>query len=277
MANGIEINNRSFKSIAAVNMVRLGDGVLMNFPNPTGLTIQEGIEQKEVEGVSETGERVRLYSYPRARKPTAVVSFMHLQPELLALRMGNQLEEASVTASVPIKVWVQKAEYAAKAAGQKGYGVAEDVNLGVAGAPVGSVTRGELSVVLTQAAWANYSSWRTNPLTFAIGANGALRFSDDLVTASDVVSINFPVTETMARISDELAGSFKVDALLVDSTNSVHYLSIFNATIDLANASLDAAADTVELNLFLNTPPGSCRAWNLYSPKTNKGVACAAD
>ncbi|HEY9657682.1 MAG TPA: hypothetical protein V6C65_04395 [Allocoleopsis sp.] len=275
MANGLTINGRSFKAISTVALTRLDDYLIFNWASPSGFQISEGIEQKEQEGLNDYGERVRINNFPIARKPTLTISYQNINPEMISWKMGNYLETGSYTTRFPIRVWVTKAEFPGAASGNRGYGIAEDVSLGTADAPRAAVTRGELSVALTQAAWADYSTWRTDLLTFAVGANGALLFSDDVVTAQDVVTLSIPVAGEMTRISDILVGIHRIEALVVDSLDKVHYLEVYQAIPDLSNAALDFTADTLEINMFLNNPPGYCRAWNMYSPKTNNQVVCA--
>jgi hypothetical protein len=276
MVDGIRINNRSYKSMSRLNIEILGSLLIFNSPVPSGFNLAEGIEQKEQEGKSDNGESVRLFSFPTARKGSLSVSYAHMQDELVALRTGVQLEERSYSTRYPVKLWVTKGEYAPAGEGKLGYGLSEDVNIGTPNGARGSVTRGELSVPITQAVWADYAIWRTNPLQFAIGANGALRFSDDIVAMNDVSSLSIPVTGTVSLFSDKSVGTVRLEALVVDNLDRVHFIEIYNATIDLSDAGVDMGSDTMDLKFFLNTPPGYCRSWNMITPKTNNLVACVA-
>lgn len=278
MANGIQTINVSFKGISPrFTVLQLATGKLFSFPTPQNIVINEGVEQKQQLGKNETGETVRLFSYPTSRQPTATVTFGHMQPEITAMRLGVELEEANYSLMAPgPNLWVTKGEYDGVSNGQYGYGLSEDVNLNQDNAPMASVKRGVISVPLTQRAWNDYDNWRDEQMSFAIGANTALRFSDDIVDAQDVVSTMVPYTSTMTFFSDRSIGALAIAGVVVDSTDRVHILQIYQSTVDLSNAGLDMSADTAELALFLNNPPGSCRAWNLYSPATNNEVACAA-
>lgn len=274
MANGIEERNKSYKGVSRFTIKRLGDGVLYNVPIIANLVINEGIEQKEQSGKNELGETTRLFSYPTARNTTGTASFSHMQPEIIAMKNGVKLDSQSYSARAPFEFWATKAEFAGKDSGSFGFGIAQDVNIGLVNAPVASVKRNDISQNLTQAAWADYNTWRTDSLKYAIGTNMAVRFSDDIVTAQDVVSMQVPITSTMTLLSDETLGAIEIRGLVVDSMNKVHLLEIYQCTIDLQGAGLDMGADTADLNLFINTPPGFCRSWNLLSPQTNNAVAC---
>lgn len=276
MPDGIRINNRSYKSISRLNIEFLDDLIILNSPVPTSFQLSEGIEQREQKGKNDNGESVRLFSFPIARMGTLSVGYEHMQDELAAARLGVRLEERSYSTRYPLKLWVTKAEYAGAEVGKLGYGLSEDVNIGTVNAPRGSVTRGELSVAITQAVWANYSTWRATPRQFAIGENGALRFSDDILAAKDVISLSVPVTGTVSLFSDRSVGTVRIEALVVDNLDRVHFVEVYNATMDLSDAGIDMGADTMDLKFFLNTPPGYCRSWNMITPKTNNLVACVA-
>jgi hypothetical protein len=276
MASGIEINNRSVKGVSRLSLKRLGDGLIYNLPSPMNVAINQGVEQRVQGGRSDTGLMVNLFSYKTGEKPTLTTSFGHYNPELIALRVGNQIETTTIDEYYPLMVWVKKGEYAGASTGKLGFGIAEDVGLSATIKPQASIKEINQSEMLTQEAFASYSSWRSSNKRFAVGANGALAFSDDIVAAQHVVTLLLPMTGAGTRISELSAGAHEVRALVVDNLDDVHLLVVPSCTLDLSGASLDFSAESLELVWFLNSPPGSCKTWNLYSPIANRGVACVA-
>ncbi len=277
MANGLTIGNRTIKSISALSLERISDGLVFNWASPTSFNLSEGIEQREQEVKNETGETVRAGSFVTARRPTLTIGYQNINPEMISWRVGNYLEVGTYTTRMPMRLWVTKGEYAGSPAGFRGFGIAADVNIGTPNAPRAAVTRGEISTALTQAAYADYSTWRTQNLRFAVGANGALRFSNDIVAAQDVVTLSIPLTGEMSRISDLVVGDHRLYAMVVDSLNKIHILEVYQASPDLSGAAVDLSADTLEVTMFLNNPPGFCRAWQMFSPTTNNQLRCAGE
>src|SRR5512147_1182590 len=97
MANGLTINNRSIKAISTLAVTRISDGLVYNWASPSGFSINEGIEQKEQESKNDVGETVRINSFPIARKPTLTITYMNINPEIIAWKMGNQIESGTYT------------------------------------------------------------------------------------------------------------------------------------------------------------------------------------
>ena len=70
-----------------------------------------------------------------------------------------------------------------------------------------SVTRDGLSTQLTQQNFGTFDGTSpANDDSFALGADGALLFSDNLVTNNDVVALLIPHSVTGIRLSDILVG-----------------------------------------------------------------------
>lgn len=279
MANGLDVLNRSLKGMSALAITRSGlnSKVVYNFPKPRNIQIQENIEQKEQEGSNDAGDKVRQGSYGVGRKPTLKISFGYMQPEMIAFKMGQQLETvASLEDRYPKQDWVTQGDFpGATGTGFLGNGVEVDVGLTSTNwneKPWASYTKNEISVPLTQAAWDDYETWRLTMGKFAIGANGARRYSNDLVATQEIVSLSIPHTITGQQISDLLVGSVQIQVAAVNSINKVVFITAYAATVDLSGAGLDFSADGIELDFFLNNPPGKCRAWNMLA--TDLDVKC---
>jgi hypothetical protein len=274
---GLNDFNKSMKGVAQFSLLRLSDNVIYNIATPSNIVISEGIDQMEQMGRNDQGEETRLFSFTKGRKATAEVTFTQMQTEIVALRNGVLLEEKSYTTALPFKFLADRGDIPGVTAGNAGYGIIEDVNIGLPSAPRASVRPGDQSIPLTQQAFAQYSSWRSTPNCFAVGADRAVRISDNLVTQQEVVSMQIPITGTATLLSDKSLGAVSIRGVVVDTTNKIHLLSIPLATIDLSDAGLDLSADTATVKLFLNSVPGACRTWNLASLKTNNLVACVGD
>lgn len=255
----IQILNQSFKGISTLAITRLTDNVVYNWPSPATFNVASNIEEKIQMTRNELGEKARAGTYKMGEMPELTISYEYLQPEMIAYRLGNQLASGNFSTSIPRQVRV----------------IAEDVPAdavtGIYGAltldaeAIASVTRNSVSVPLTRVDTASFVN--TAEDTFAVGAEGALKFSANLVAANEIVTIVTPVSNLAAtHISDLLVGPISVKAKLVTSRNTVTLFEAPNASVNLAGANFDFGGEgTSEIGLYLNNVPGTCRAWNMYN------------
>jgi hypothetical protein len=259
----VSINNRTYFGVSSLALTRIRDGVIYNFPTPDTFVISPNIQQKIQTGRNKQGQSTRLRSYKSGEFPDLLISYTVMRPELISFQVGNELVTGSVGVDIPLLQLIDSTTYPAAAVGFLGHGVVEDV---VASA---STTENNLSVPLTQVPFVAGTPL-VGPLEFSVGEDMALIFSNDLL--GKVVSLSVPCDVTANYWSDLILGDHTVTAALVDTEGQV---TIFNApliTPNLEGSQINTGAETTELRFFLNTPPGACRAFNMY--ETEFKVAC---
>lgn len=266
MAN-IEIANRSFVGLATLTMQRVADGVIYNWPVPNTFNLSTNIEIQQKETRTSQGRKTRAGSFVKGEMPELSINYTYLQPEMIGFQVGNQLAAGTLDTGIPRYLEVTKNEYPGAAAGFLFNGMAEDL-AGV----VGSVlTDAGLSVALTYGTYATFDPTTDN--SFAFGADGALKFSDNLVANRDIVMILAPSTVAGNVLSEAVVGTHRLYATLINDQNKVTLFKAENVTPNLEGTSIEFGGDGgMEIKLYLNNVPGSCRAWDFV--ETDISVAC---
>lgn len=263
----IALNNRSFVGMATLTVERLRDGLVYNFPVPQNFVLIPNIQQKIQLTRDATGREARARTYVTGEQPELTITYQHMRPELISFAVGNELISGSYSTHLPKVLQVLQNNYAAAATGYLGKGVVADA---VSSASYIDATT-NASVALTQQPFASIDV-ATDTLSFAVGLDGALIFSDDVVALKPVVAISIPYTFTANAWGDLLQGDHRITATMVDTENTI---SIFQAplcTVNLQGSQINTASDAFELKFYVNTPPGACRSYNLY--ETTLKVAC---
>jgi hypothetical protein len=264
----ITVNQRTYVGISSLLMKRKSDNVVLTWPVPNTFVLNTNIEQRIQEGRNSQGRKVRTGSYVTGEMPELTISYSYIQPEMISFNTGNQQASGTFGTFIPRLLEVSRDSYAADATGFLLDGVAADA----AGATA-SVTRLGVSVALNRQPFATFDGTSpANDDSFAIGADGALLFSDNLVTNRDVVAILIPNTVTGIKLSDVLVGPHELYATMIDTRNKVSVFEALNVTPNIEGRTLDFGGEGMEISLFVNNLPGECRAWNVLN--TELSVNC---
>lgn len=173
--------NRLYNGIKGIPTdvsLRALDGTerVLVLPNASEVSFDQGIELEEVMAASPLGEMTLVDIYPKARNPKITLKFPKKTPEILGMKMGYAFEETTnmpaIIARNGIKV---TGDIPASLAGYEGFGIAADV----VGAEASYLDENQTSVPLTQVDFA--TAMGSSTLSFAVGLNGAMKFSSDLL------------------------------------------------------------------------------------------------
>jgi hypothetical protein len=260
------IQNRSFKGISNLSIRRIADNLVFNFPKPSGMVLNNPQEQRNIMSRSELGEQVLVGKYTTSRMPTMSVSFASVQPELFAFQGGYLMEKDTLQMAIPKIVRVPDSGIIPAATGTNvlGKGITANATAYASTSETGNITP------LTQNTFEGHATWRTTLNNFAIGADGAIAFSNNLV--GKIVTVVIPATITGSTISEILVGEVVIDCALVNSLNKITLLHVPSALIDPSNNALDANAEGLEMMFTMLTPPGRCTAFDLL--ETDFSVVC---
>ncbi len=249
----------TYKGISNLIITDIETDINYLFPKPDNFSLVPGIQIRQTMTMSNLGTRVPSNQFPVGENPILSISYSHMQPEMIAFALGNTLVTGTFTSHIPKLLLVQQGQYPAAAVGILGNGVVVDA------AAVASIIRNDVSVPLNRQPFAGYETWRDEDDNFGIGLNGALAFSDNIVTEKQVVALSIPYTGTMRKISDIVANPVRISATLVNNRNKVDIIEIPFATPDPSNVQISPGAESMEMRFFVNFLPGSCRAWELYA------------
>jgi hypothetical protein len=151
-----------------------------------------------------------------------------------SLRFLRAITTVAGNATWPLIRSVDAVAYPAQATGFQGFGaVADDANA------VGYVNDSGVLTALTRQPFATFAAATAN--SFAIGANAALKFSDDLVAAKKLVGLSIPYPFTGGAALGTPLPSFKAvltgvlnDTL--DGQRKIFQVAFSRATVDLAQS-----------------------------------------
>lgn len=258
------IGDWTFKGVADLKMRRLADGILLNTPVPQTFRVENGIEQTIQMTKNGQGESTRSNNYIKGRMPTLSIAFSHMNPELLAFRIGNYFETMTVTdMALPYTIRVDKNNFPPATSSNKlGFTIVADEP------SVASATVDHISTPLTQQDFASFAP--ATPMSFAIGDAGAMKFSDDLVAAVATVSVEIPYTVTGLGIGSTIVGPHKVTAKIIGNDNEVVLFQAPNVTVNFDGSGIDVGADTLEIPLFINN--SGCQPYRMLF--TGQYVSC---
>jgi hypothetical protein len=251
----IQIATRTFKGISNLNLTRLSDNTVLNWPAPDNFVLDLGIEQRVQFTRDNTGNRVRAGSYKAGENPSLSISYGFIQPEMISFKIGTQFASQTLSTYLPHQVLVNKTSFAAGAVGTLFNGVVADDSKAIA-----SKTVNGLSVALTQADFATFDGSVDDQ--FALGADGALKFSANLVATQEVVTVSIPADVTGLALSDVVVGAHRLNAKLVDNSNKAFLFEAYSVTPNLEGGSIEFGAENMDIPLFLNSSAG-CSSYNL--------------
>lgn len=262
----IQINTRTFVGISNLLLQRQSDGVIFSWPQPETFVLNTGITEVIQNGRDALGRKVRTNTYVSEEMPELTIQYQYMHPELISFQVGKQMVLGTFDTFIPRSLVVRQAEYAAAATGFLFDGVLAS-EAEAAGALIGAAASytddNGISVALTRQAFSTFNAATDD--SFAVGDDGALKFSTNLVTASTLVTMLIPAPVTGARISETLVGPMRLFATMVDTNSKVSIFEAPNVSANLSGRSVDVGGGSMELALYLNFAAGSCSSWSLLS------------
>lgn len=272
----IAINTRTFVGISDLKIQRQSDGVVYSWPQPETFVLSTNIEQRVQTGRDLQGRMVRLNTYVAGEMPQLSIQYQYLQPEMVAFQIGKQLASGTFDTFIPRSLAVLKEEYAASATGFLFFGVdaTEADAAGILAGASASITKNGVSIKLDRQDFGSFSA--ATPESYAVGDDGAMKFSTDLVETQALVTMLIPAAIAGARLSETLVGPLRLFATMVDTTNRVSLFEAFNCSADLEGRTLDFNSGAVEISLLLANQPGTCGSWAVTQlDETMSKVLCS--
>ena len=217
-------------------------------PTATGIKIDPSDSYKEIEESDCNANKVISIRYLEKSSLNLNIEFGNSSAELKLLALGQRLVLNATDATVPYGLAYINAPdtttptFAASTAGVYGIGVVAD-----AVATASALFNG-VSTPLTQVAFSAFSFAATK--SFAIGADGTMKFSIDL--RGKVVSVGGAL-HTVANVYDTLGGD-QVTILRVqhDFIDTNRLMSIFEAEISLERSGIDLGAPNQSMKGLIN-------------------------
>lgn len=220
-------------------------GKLIVVPSPSEVNFNQGIEMEEVMGVTPLGEQQLVDLYPKTRNPEIVMTFPKKTPAVLGMKMGYAMEEVSGM-QVALRrngVQVDRSSYPAATEGKEGFGILADQEDSAAS----YLNESNLSIPLTLGTFATFDP-DVDLLSFAVGADGALKFSNDLI--GKFVSYEIPYILTQGvMMTEKLFNRFKPTIVVIQNDLKVMAWEYPEALIDQSNGDIDFNESTCEVTM----------------------------
>lgn len=233
-----------------------------------GGTINQGIQEKINTAMTDFGELKFAEIETNQRQVAFTLNYGRINKQNLPLLMGSPLIAEATTAAIYQQTFKAVALTPALTTGQHGFSMVADN----ADSLATSTDAFGKSVPLTRQPFASFVP--ATPLTFAQGANGSYKFSDDLITAGSYVSVYtpYPVADS-ERIGHEGFGLFQVDlqgVLQYQGKKEVYQVRFSEAQLNRQdNSNIDFAASPVPIQ-FRDLSP----ACQIDFRFLNRRVAC---
>jgi hypothetical protein len=190
---------------------------LIVVPNPSDVVYDPGIELTETMTVNGFGDMVRADAEINQKAERITCTFPKKTINVLGMKQWQKPEtDTNILAAYrrnAMKVTVNS--YAAATSGQYGFGVTANVE-----SKASYLDEDGISVPLTQdSVFADFDP-ETTTLGFAVGANRALKFSDDLIGKQ--ISLEVPFTlASGVKLGEELFNRFILSLIVVQNDRKI--------------------------------------------------------
>jgi len=262
----IALNNTTYVGMSNLTLTRLSDNVVYCFPSAQDFVLNTGVSERPQMAKNDLGQTVRARSFPIAQMPVLQVRYNHIRPEMIGFRVGRQMTSAPVpiTTHIPKQMQVMQNSY--------GVGLANLPTSGINPATtVGSRINPSNGSTLPLVRDNDFNGFdHTQQNRFAIAANGAIKFSNNLI--GQVVTLAIGYATQALKLSEQLIGDVRINVALVTTNNTIDFFEAPAATPVLDNAQIQFGGEGMDIGFNLNNIPGRCTPWDIY--QTEQVVAC---
>jgi hypothetical protein len=228
------------------------------------LEADNGLGGEKITDVDNEGYEFNIGTSVNERKATATIAFGGNNFDISALQQGKVIQSVTAKVRMPWKQQVTRDEYSGVTSGKQGTGMAANVN-----------TRGSTideegnTLLLTQQ---DFNTFNPNtPNTFAIGADFARKFSNDLQAAKRFVMLQPEHTVTARTFSEIDLGYLSIVAIYFNDTGTLDYFQADFAKVDVLGSGYKPGEKNPSIKFDL-PPLGGCQPYKVYS--TNELTFC---
>lgn len=242
--------DKARKSVASVAIKQNSTGNIIMTPIAATGTLDTGINIAELSEANCRGEQVRAATFKSEEKPKLQLDYGIITPVMNSLKLDRQMEEITGGTAEYYKIKFRLPSVGntlpANAAGVFGNGLAGgDLSTTVGVSAVASNTFGLSDVVTIAAAAAP-----ADVTTIAIGADGALTFSDDLRNAD--INLLIPYTGVdFAETGSTSYGELSIRVKVINLDLSVTEWVFPQAQVD-PSGSIPFGGDSQTFEFFVN-------------------------
>lgn len=246
----------------------LKTGLVYNWKTPSNITINPNRQTRKTTRRNNLGETVTDDILVQSSDPVATLTYSGFNFEMMSFAMGKQVETGTYDVVQPFQVQAKTATYAAATTGQVGFGVVADA---VTYGSKTDVTGAKKSVPLTQQPFATFTGATDD--SFAVGANRALKFSDNLVEDGAFITLSISRSITGNSMGEPL-NAHEFSGLVVGTDKRVMIIYIPEVIIDPSQGQFDPSSEQLQIPMQIIQPMDWCDPFKLID--TAETVYCAA-
>lgn len=233
-------------------------GKLLVLPTAAGGVLNPGIKDQEIMAMSRIGEMVIVDTYPIERKPEIKLDWNQKNIQLLSIRLGLEFktQTAVVAKFVNSGLLISKTSYPASAIGFEGKGILADQ----AGSIAFSLGADQIAVALTRTPFASFAP--AGLLTYAQGADGAMKFSDDLLGTY----VAFEVPQTLASavaLSDTPVGTFAMTMMTIMQDRSILQWNFPSVAVKKDQGDINLTEAKMEISFYVQYDGSTCLPYEI--------------
>ena len=244
-------------------------GVIYVLPQPSKFALNTGITELKKQASSQLGVKVTSTTVISAEEPIITLSFATATAFISGMLMGRKFALQSVASFLAKNnlLLTSNTLNPVTSAGELGFGSLADV----AGAKA-AVFRNNQNVSLTYVPTFSTFDPAATTDSFAVGANHALKFSNNLVGSPVTYQIPLPAAQRLALTADTNF-DYGVKVFFLDLANRVSY---FEATSvkPVLGKTFDPSAESVDVELRVNYNGSFCAPYSFQYLTENDVAVC---
>lgn len=246
--------------------LRTPDGRLLILPTAAGSVFNPGQEVQVIEGNSKLGEMVIVDTYTMSRKPEVKLDWKEKNIALIGMRLGLEMQQASNVLAKVISngFHVTKISYAGNTAGYEGFGMAADQAASLAY----MLDENDSPAALTRQPFATFDE--DTPLSFAQGANGALKFSTDLVDKYVAYELPHELASAM-KLTENDFSAFELTMMTIMTDRSILQWNFPSVSVKLEEGEIDMSQPEMSVTFRVQDDGSDCLPYNvIYKGKAQR-------
>lgn len=255
-----------FVANTLVTVRDLQTGLVYNWKSPQNIQINPNRQTRKTTRRNPLGESVTDDIIQQGSDPVATLTYSGYNFEMMSFAMGKQVESGTFDITQPMQLQVKTATTPAKTTGQVGFGIVVDA---VSYGSKTDTTGAKKSAPLTQQPFATFTG--TTDDSFAVGANGALKFSDNLVEDQAFVTLSVS-RSVIGNKMGEFLNPHEISGLVVGTDKRVMMLFIPEVIIDPSQGQFDASSEQLQIPMQIIQPLDWCDPFLLVD--TAEMVSC---
>ncbi|MBD2365253.1 hypothetical protein H6G36_29555 [Anabaena minutissima FACHB-250] len=215
-------------------------------PNPSEVNFDQGIEIEETMSVTPLGEMQLVDLYPRQRNPRIQMTFPKKTPATLGMKLGYRFESATGLDALLSRngIQVDRTTYPAAVSGKEGFGIVADAE----GSVASYLDESGISVPLTQIDFATIDV-DVDTLSWAVGLNGTLKFTSDLVGKFISYQIPYTIATGALSLTESLFNRFEPTFVLIQNDLKIVSYEFPEALVDSSDGEINLNESQLQVTL----------------------------